>query len=78
MQIRPGDAEYNVNEKILLPKDKFLPQGRSSSLSDNNLITSDNPLAVAPVHLITPVRNSDSEEDSNSDYDATNNEWTED
>ena len=70
MQIHPEDEEYRVNKQILLSQDKFITKERSSSLSDNNLITRDNPLALAPVHLITPVHNSDSEEGTTSDYDA--------
>jgi hypothetical protein len=71
LQIAPGDVEFNVNEQILLSKDKFIDKERSSSLPDNHLITRDDNLTLAPVQLITPVRNSDSEsEEENSDYDV--------
>jgi hypothetical protein len=68
LQIHPEDEEYTINEKILLPKDKFIYKGRGSKLATDSLTDS----------LQANALSTSEEEMSelNSDYDAAEYEST--
>ena len=63
LQIQPEDEEFKVNEKILLPADKFLNKGRSSDFLPMKLKDS------AKLNMME-VSEDDSVLPSNSDYDV--------